>query len=107
MLLHIVNNIYVARFIHDSFHYDRMSIDALNGLKNFIVSNFNKNNLADFRISKIIWQMVGIDTFIRPMTTKIEKVYLEKLTHLRLIQQLLVMSSFQGQVTFKKRYNSL
>ena len=33
MLLHIVNNIYVARFIHDSFHYDRMSIDALNGLK--------------------------------------------------------------------------
>ena len=52
MLLHIVNNIYVARFIHDSFHHDRMSIDALNGLKNFIVSNFNKNNLADFRISR-------------------------------------------------------
>ena len=52
--------------------------------------------------------MVGIATFIRPMITKIEKqVYLEKLTHLRLIQQLLVMSSFQGQVTFKKRYNSL
>ena len=52
MLLHVDNNICVARFIYDSFHYDRMSIDALNGLKNFIVSNFNKNNLADFRISR-------------------------------------------------------
>ena len=53
MLLYIVNNIYVAWSIHDSFPCDQKSTEALNRLKNFIVSNFKKSNMADFKFGEI------------------------------------------------------
>ena len=53
MQWHVVNNIYVARFIHDRFPYDQRWIGALNGLMDFIVSNFDKSNIVDFKYGNI------------------------------------------------------